>query len=84
MNLHHVLSKRDIIWDTLIVVSSSAAVLANLIGLLSGLSIVLPHLLYIPVVIAAYRYPKWGLFIAVCIGGMYFLMVFLISGSSFT
>ncbi len=84
MNLPHVLSKRDIIWDTLIVVSSSAALLVNLIGLLSGLSIVLPHLLYIPVVIAAYRYPKWGLFIAGCIGGMYFLMVFLISGSSFT
>ena len=54
----------------------------NLIGLFNGITVALPHLLYIPVVIAAYRYPKWGLFIAGCIGGIYFLMVFLTAGSS--
>jgi len=41
-----------------------------------------PHLLYIPVVIAAYHYPKWGLFIAGCIGGSYLLVVLLVAGSS--
>jgi PAS domain S-box-containing protein len=84
VNLPFVLLKRDIIWDTLIIVSASTVVLANLAGLLNGISIVLPHLLYIPVVIAAYRYPKWGVFISGCIGGMYFLMFFLIAGSSFS
>ena len=54
----------------------------NLIGLFNGITVALPHLLYIPVVIAAYRYPKWGMFIAGCIGGTYFLMVFLTAGSS--
>ena len=33
-------------------------------------------------VLAAYRYPKWGLFIAGCIGGTYFLMVILVAGDS--
>ena len=82
MNLPHVLSKRDLVWDTLIVSSAFISLLVNLIGLANGITVAFPHLLYIPVVIAAYRYPKWGLFIAGCIGGTYFLMVFLVAGSS--
>ena len=39
----------------------------------TGIFVALPHLLYIPVVIAAYRDPKWGVFIAAGIGGTYFL-----------
>ena len=82
MNLPHVLSKRDLVWDALIVASAFTSLLVNLIGLANGITVAFPHLLYIPVVIAAYRYPKWGLFIAGCIGGTYFLMVFLVAGSS--
>jgi K+-sensing histidine kinase KdpD/GNAT superfamily N-acetyltransferase len=84
MNLHTGLSERTLVWNVLIGVSAFAALILNLIGLFNGIYSVLPHLLYIPVVIAAYRYPKWGLFIAGCIGGTYFLMVFLVAGSSFT
>ena len=83
MNLPHNLSKRDLIWNALIIVSAFTALVANLIGLLNGISVVIPHLLYIPVVIAAYRYPKRGLFLAGCIGGTYFLMVILVAGNSF-
>jgi signal transduction histidine kinase len=83
VNLPHYLSKRDLIWDALIIVSAFTALVANLIGLLNGISVVIPHLLYIPVVIAAYRYPKRGLFLAGCIGGTYFLMVILVAGNSF-
>ena len=82
MNLPHSLSKRDLIWDALIGASAFTALFLNLIGLLNGISVAIPHLLYIPVVIAAYRYPKWGLFIAGCIGGTYFLMVVLIGRAS--
>lgn len=83
MNLPHVLSKRDIIWDSLIILSAVTALLANLIALLNGIYVAIPHLLYIPVVIAAYRYPKWALVIAGCIGGSYLLMVFLVAEISF-
>jgi len=84
VNLPHSLSKRDLIWDALIGASAFTALFLNLLGLLNGITVALPHLLYIPVVIAAYRYPKWGLFIAGCIGGTYFLMVVLVAGSSFS
>lgn len=82
MNLPQILSKRDLVWDTLIGASAFTTLVVNLIGLLNGISVAIPHLLYIPVVIAAYRYPKWGLFIAGCIGGTYFFMVILVAGIS--
>jgi signal transduction histidine kinase len=78
------LSKRDLIWDVLIGVSAFTALFLNLFGLLNGIFVALPHLLYIPVVLAAYRYPKWGLLLAGCIGGTYFLMVVLVAGDSFS
>ncbi len=83
MNLPEILSSRDVIWDTIIGASAFLAILVNLVGLLRGISVVIPHLLYIPVVIAAYRYPKWGLSIAACIGGLYLLIVFLVAANSF-
>ncbi len=82
VNLPDILSKRDLIWDALIGASAFMALFLNLMGLLNGITVALPHLLYIPVVLAAYRYPKWGLFIAGCIGGTYFLMVILVAGDS--
>jgi signal transduction histidine kinase/GNAT superfamily N-acetyltransferase len=77
------LLKNDLIWDSVIILSAFTAVLANLIGLLNGISVAIPHLLYIPVVLASYRHPKWGLLIAGCIGGSYFLIAFLLAGGSF-
>ena len=84
MNLHPGLSERNLVWNVLIGASAFVALFLNLIGLFNGIYGVFPHLLYIPVVIAAYRYPKWGVIIAGCIGGTYFLMVFLLAGSSFS
>ena len=82
MNLPPILSKRDLVWDVLIGASAFTALFLNFLGLLNGITVALPHLLYIPVVLAAYRYPRWGLFISGCIGGTYFLMVILLAGSS--
>jgi signal transduction histidine kinase/predicted GNAT family acetyltransferase len=84
VNLPDTLSKRDLIWDALIGASAFTALFLNLMGLLNGITVAIPHLLYIPVVLAAYRYPKWGLLIAGCIGGTYFLMVVLVAGDSFS
>jgi len=82
MNLPAILRGRDLAWDGAIIGATATALILNLIGLLIGITVVIPHLLYIPVVIAAYRYPRKGALIAGCIGGLYFLMVVLIAGSS--
>jgi len=48
---------------------------ANLYGLVAGVSIVLPHLFYIPIIIAAFFYPRRGVTFAVLVSTAYFLMV---------
>lgn len=47
------------------------ALLANLVGLIVGITIVLPHLLYIPIALAGYWYPRRGSLIAVAIAAAY-------------
>ena len=74
--------KRKIVWDLLTGFTTFFTLLINFIGLLNGITVALPHLLYIPVVIAAYRYPKRGLIISGCIGAIYFLMVILTAEGS--
>ncbi|MDD1706580.1 MAG: PAS domain-containing protein, partial [Methanoregulaceae archaeon] len=71
---------RNAVWNVAIFAAAACALLLNFVGLIMGITIVIPHLLYIPVVLAAYRYPKRGLFFAGCIGGIYLLMVVLITG----
>lgn len=82
MNLPRMLKGTGGAWNVAILGTLATALIVNAIGLLSGITIVLPHLLYIPVVIAAYRHPKNGLLFAGCTAGIYFLMVLLIPGSS--
>ncbi|MDD1717057.1 MAG: ATP-binding protein [Methanoregulaceae archaeon] len=84
VNLPSFLKSRDLLWDVIILVTAAATLLLNVVGLLYGITVVLPHLLYIPVVIAAYRYPRWGWIIAGVIGAIYFLMAVLITGSTTT
>jgi signal transduction histidine kinase/predicted GNAT family acetyltransferase len=75
---------RPLFWNIAILGTAVAALLANIIGLLYGFSTGLPHLLYIPVVIAAYQYPRRGAVISGCIAGIYLLFVILLAGSSTT
>ncbi len=82
LNLLSALRARDGFRDAFILVTAAAALLLNAAGLLSGITIVIPHLLYVPVVIAAYRYPRRGGIIAGGIGAIYFLMVIVVNGSS--
>lgn len=84
MNLSSDLRTRDVIWDVVILATAAGALLVNLAGLLSGITIVIPHFLYIPVVIAAYRYPRWGVIIAGSIGAIYFLMGVFVNGTPVT
>ena len=82
VNLPASLRERDLFWEAAILVTAAAALLLNLAGLLFGITVVIPHLLYIPVVIAAYRYPRRAVVTAVGIGAAYFLMAFIIAGST--
>ncbi|MDP3397464.1 MAG: ATP-binding protein [Methanoregula sp.] len=82
MTINTRFENRDLLWNAVILGTAAAALLANLTGLLFGISTGLPHLLYIPVVIAAYQYPRRGTIIAVCIGAIYLIFVILLAGSS--
>ena len=84
MNLSARFENRDPLWNAVILITAAVALLANLIGLLFGISTGIPHLLYIPVVIAAYQYPRRGTIIALCIGTIYLIFVILLAGSSQT
>lgn len=70
----------DGLWNAAIIGSTVIVFLLNLAGLLMGITVVFPHLLYLPVVLAAYRYPRKGLFFSLGIAIIYFLMVILIAG----
>ncbi len=82
MNITTRFENRDLLWNAAILGTAAAALLANLTGLLFGISSGTPHLLYIPVVIAAYQYPRRGTIIAGCIGAIYLLLVILFAGGS--
>ena len=84
MNLSARFENRDLLWNAAILGTAAVALLANLIGLLFGISTGIPHLLYIPVVIAAYQYPRRGTIIAGCIGAIYLLFIVLLAGNSQT
>ena len=82
MNPNTRFENRNILWNAVILGTAAAALLANFTGLLFGISTGIPHLLYIPVVIASYQYPRRGTIIAGCIGVIYLLMVILLAGTS--
>ncbi len=51
-----------------------------IVGLLNGITTLLPHLFYIPIVLAAYRYPREGMLLSVLVGSLYLLLVTTMMG----
>ena len=51
---------------------------ANLYGLIAGVSIVIPHLFYIPIILAAFFFPRRGILFTIVLSAAYFLMVVLV------
>lgn len=80
MNIMSAFNGREGTWNLALTLSTAIALLLNLVGLVLGITIVIPHLLYIPVVIGAYRFPKYGLAISGGIGAGYLLMVIILKG----
>jgi PAS domain S-box-containing protein len=66
-------------WLFVIVNTAILALLINVLSLYKGNDIVAPHLLYIPVVIAAYCYPRRGLLFASIISVIYIVLVYIIT-----
>ena len=64
------------LWLFIIINTTILALLINILSLHYGMSDVAPHLLYIPVVIAAYWYPSRGPVFAVVIAGLYLGIVY--------
>ncbi len=58
------LGKRHYLVPALIVTSSVISLLLNIYGLTVGISFVFPHLLYLPIILTAYYYPKRGVLFA--------------------
>jgi PAS domain S-box-containing protein len=65
---------RALIRPSLLTSTAVLGLLANLVGLLAGVTVVLPHLLYIPIALACYWYPRRGLLIAIGIAAAYAAM----------
>lgn len=61
---------------SLIAVSTSASLLLNWYGLTRNITNVLPHLLYIPIILTAYYYPRRGILFTVILSAMYGVLVF--------
>jgi len=60
---------------SLVALTLIVSVAVNLWGLSRGISIVVPHLFYIPIILAAYFYPRRGVIAALAISAGYLFMV---------
>ncbi len=68
----------------LVVVTLILAFAANLYGLFYGISIVIPHLFYIPIILAAFFFPRRGVPFAIALSAAYFLMVAVVRPGNLT
>jgi PAS domain S-box-containing protein len=59
----------------LITVSTTASLLLNWYGLTLGITNVLPHLLYIPIILTAYYYPRRGVLFTAALSAIYCALV---------
>jgi PAS domain S-box-containing protein len=68
------------LWLFIIVSTTIVAFLVNILALRYGTSGVATNLLYIPIVIAAYWYPKWGTLYSAVVAALYIGIVAIITG----
>jgi PAS domain S-box-containing protein len=63
--------KKPYLVQGLIAVITTVSLLINIYGLLVGITIVLPHLFYIPIVLTSYYYPRRGLIFTIILSVVY-------------
>jgi len=69
--------KRPLLIPALIGTSAAVTLLLNIDGLIHGITNVLPHLLYIPIILAAYYYPRRGVPFTLLLSAFYCGAVFV-------
>jgi len=70
--------KKPYMIPALIIVSSIAILILNVYGLTFGITYVLPHLFYIPIIITAYYFPRRGVLFAIGLSVVYCAMSFTV------
>jgi PAS domain S-box-containing protein len=70
--------KRPFLIPVLIGTSAAFTLVINIYGLIHGITNVLPHLLYIPIILAAYYYPRWGVPFTILLSAIYGGAVFIL------
>jgi len=83
ITLFDAIRKRPYVLPVLILVSTAAALVLNWYGLIYGITYVLPHLLYIPIILCAYYYPRRGIVFASVLSVIYCVLVFFMTPASF-
>ncbi len=76
--LSKILGRKNV-WIFILAVTTLFAFFLNYFGLIRGLSGVTPHLFYIPIVIAAYWFPRRGILFSVAVGMAYLAMVYFMT-----
>lgn len=56
---------------------TAAALIVNLFGILAGLTAVLSHLLYFPIILASYWYPRRGLAFSIIIAALFAIQILI-------
>lgn len=72
------IQKKPHLIPALIIISSVAFLLLNVYGLTYGITYVLPHLFYLPIIIAAYYYPRRGVLFAAGLSVVYCAVSFTV------
>ena len=72
------LHKHPVTLQAVLLLSLVIVFAINLYGLLEGISIVLPHLFYIPIILASFFYPRRGILFTICLSFLYLAMVFVV------
>jgi PAS domain S-box-containing protein len=71
------LSKKVRLQLSIVIVITIGALIASLAGILNGISLITPLLLFIPIALAAYWFPRQGVIFAVILGVLEVGLVFL-------
>jgi PAS domain S-box-containing protein len=70
------------LWLFIIVTTTIVAILINILALRYGTAAVAANLLYIPIVLAAYWYPRWGISYAIGVSALFIGVVAFVTGGA--
>ncbi|MBP7121180.1 MAG: PAS domain-containing protein [Methanolinea sp.] len=82
MNFSTFLKGEAGLWNASLIGTTAGSLVINALALVMGINVAFPHLLYIPVVIGAYRHPRQGLILSAGIGAVYLALVMVLTAGN--